>query len=279
MPVRVRERARGQQHHWHQRLGGGGRKSQNTLKTRRNQGFLEKNTLSPRFGAACIHGSQNEECLNSFSRNTQKARYSPRFGPPPSEHHEHQRGLHEHQRGSGARTRGPWRNEGLMMRTRGCVSQASADAPEALGVNDAHRGGAAVPRKEVCVETHEKRGIYSVFWLLWPRGRGAHDARPCWGGVPPQNLRYKVFFRMFAQGQKAGSMMRAGSRIMSPPGCLAALQKRKQHGIYDVFGTSTHSRLGPHSEPSRLSPEPHARRHAIFRAGRRQWRRPHKASL
>ena len=51
---------------------------------------------------------------------------------------------------------------------------------------------------------------------------------PVDGGVPPQNLRYKVFFRMFAQRQKAGSMMRAGSRIMSFSGRLAAPQKRRK---------------------------------------------------
>ena len=49
-------------------------------------------------------------------------------------------------------------------------------------------------------------------------------------------------------------MMRAGSRIMSPPGCLAPSNNAEKHGIYDVFGTSTHSRLGPRSEPSRAPP-------------------------
>ena len=155
---------RAQQHHWHQRRGGGGRKSRNTHpKERRNPAFPDKKTrflrgcapfsvpgppshaqasimsisglgpranrwLDPLFldalaavarpqppgasgscpwssanlrdvrtvGAAFIHGSHNEEFLNSFSRNTQKTRY---FS-----------------------TRGPWRNEGLMMLTRGCAS-------------------------------------------------------------------------------------------------------------------------------------------------------------
>ena len=69
---------------WHQRLGGGGRKSRNTRPKHDETKVFSRKTLSPRFGAACIHGSHNEEFLNSFSRNTQKARiymYLPRFRP------------------------------------------------------------------------------------------------------------------------------------------------------------------------------------------------------
>ena len=83
------------------------------------------------------------------------------------------------------------------------------------------------------------------------------------GGVPPQNLRYKVVFRMFAQRQRAESMMRAGSRIMSPPGRLAALQKRRKawylrcfrHFHAFAFGTPLGALPG-------LPPEPHARNRA-----------------